>query len=276
MPRLREAASRLRHTAELIGPRRPCSDESFVQVLAEASLSFSRLYAECLAAPLPWIVWAALSVGLAVSGPFGSYQTVALPERLLVWSALVAITLGLGLALRIWFASAGLRELRRGAGLALAVAAFLTLPIWWLMRLAFGPEAPSAVEVAPALFCAALGLSAFRVGTRPQPSRDGSPRLLQRMEPGQRGELISISVRDHYVDVMTSAGLVSLLLRFSDAMDETEGVPGAQVHRSHWVAWSAVTGVERGPGKLFLLLRDGSRIPVSRAHRAKLEERGLI
>lgn len=96
------------------------------------------------------------------------------------------------------------------------------------------------------------------------------------MEPELRGALVSMTVRDHYVDVVTSAGLSSLLLRFSDAMDETEGVPGAQVHRSHWVAWSAVTGTEREPGKLFLLLSDGSRIPVSRAHRAKLEERGLV
>ncbi|AZB62919.1 LytTR family transcriptional regulator [Cereibacter sphaeroides] len=239
-------------------------------------MSVSRPYAECLAAPLPWIVWAVASVGLAVSGPFGSYQTVALPERLLVWSALVAITLGLGLALRVWFAAVGLRDLKRGAGLALAVAGVLTLPIWWLMQLAFGPEAPSALEVAPALFCAGLGLSSVRLGGRPQPVPDGQPRLLQRMEPELRGALVSMTVRDHYVDVVTSAGLSSLLLRFSDAMDETEGVPGAQVHRSHWVAWSAVTGTEREPGKLFLLLSDGSRIPVSRAHRAKLEERGLV
>lgn len=75
---------------------------------------------------------------------------------------------------------------------------------------------------------------------------------------------------------MTSAGPSSLLMRFSDAIEETLGVPGAQVHRSHWVAWDAVTGVEREPGKLFLILTDGSRIPVSRAHRDKLEERGLI
>lgn len=93
-------------------------------------MSVSRPYAECLAAPLPWIVWAVTSVGLAVSGPFGSYQAVALPERLLVWSALAAITLGLGLALRVWFAAVGLRDLKRGAGLALAVAGVLTLPIW--------------------------------------------------------------------------------------------------------------------------------------------------
>ncbi|MCE6967404.1 LytTR family DNA-binding domain-containing protein [Cereibacter sphaeroides] len=239
-------------------------------------MSFSRRYADCLSDPLPWLTWAVLSTGLAVSGPFGSYQHYPLPERFLFWSALVALTLTLGLALRIWFATAGLRELKRGVGLALAVAVLLTLPLWWLMRLALGDAlAPTVAEVAPALFCAGLGLSAIRLGPA-SPVASGEARLLHRMEPAARGELISITVRDHYVDIVTSAGPSSLLMRFSDAMDETEGVPGAQVHRSHWVAWSAVTGVDREPGKLFLVLKDGSRIPVSRAHRAKVEERGLI
>lgn len=240
-------------------------------------MSFTRHCSECLAAPLPWLVWATLSTGLAVSGPFGSYLHYDLPQRMLFWSAIVAVTMVLGLALRIWFAAVGLREMKRGVGLALAVVVLLTLPIWGLMRLALGVDlAPSVAEVAPALFCAALGLSAIRLDPVSVPLAAGEARLLHRMEPAVRGELISITVRDHYVDIVTSAGPSSLLMRFSDAIDETEGVPGAQVHRSHWVAWSAVTGVEREPGKLFLVLKDGSRIPVSRAHRAKVEERGLI
>lgn len=243
--------------------------------MAEAFLPFTRLYSQCFAAPLPWVVWAALSVGLAVSGPFGSYHHLSLPERLLFWSALVGLTLTFGLALRVWFAARGLRDLRRGAGLALSVAGLLTLPVWALLRLWLAEAAPTAFEVAPALFCAGLGLSAFRLHDFPPPA-EGQPRLLHRMDPAARGDLVSITVRDHYVDIVTSAGPSSLLMRFSDAIEETLGVPGAQVHRSHWVAWDAVTGVEREPGKLFLILTDGSRIPVSRAHRDKLEERGLI
>jgi len=102
------------------------------------------------------------------------------------------------------------------------------------------------------------------------------PRLLVRIEAELQGELLSISVRDHYVDVTTSKGRTSLLMRFSDAMAETEGVDGVQVHRSHWVAWQAVQGVARAEGKLFVTLAHGGRIPVSRNHRAKLEARGLI
>jgi DNA-binding LytR/AlgR family response regulator len=102
------------------------------------------------------------------------------------------------------------------------------------------------------------------------------PRLIERLDPDLRGKLQSISVRDHYVDVSTSLGVGSLLMRFSDAISEVWPVEGAQVHRSHWVAWDAVEAVEREGGKLFLRLPSGARIPVSRNHRDKLEARGLV
>ncbi len=68
------------------------------------------------------------------------------------------------------------------------------------------------------------------------------PRLFQRIAPEAHGDLISISVRDHYVDVVTSAGQASLLMRLSDAMAEADGCrrgAGASV---------ALGGVECGQG----------------------------
>ena len=107
----------------------------------------------------------------------------------------------------------------------------------------------------------------------PEPAPE--PRLVQRLDPGLRGPILSISVRDHYVDVMTGHGTASLLMRFGDAIAEA-GVAGAQVHRSHWVAWDAIDTVEREGAKLFLRLKPGMRVPVSKNHRDKLELRGLI
>lgn len=102
------------------------------------------------------------------------------------------------------------------------------------------------------------------------------PRLAGRLEPEMRGTLISISVRDHYVDVRTDKVRSSLLLWLSDAIDETAPIDGAQVHRSHWVAWEAVQAVERKRDKVLLRLCDGDPIPISRNCREKLEARGLI
>lgn len=102
------------------------------------------------------------------------------------------------------------------------------------------------------------------------------PRVVQRLDPDQRGRLISLSVRNHHVDVITARGQGSVLLRFSDALAETAPEEGTQVHRSHWVAWWAIEAAEPVQGKLWLRLTGGGRLPVSKTHRAKLELRGLV
>ena len=102
------------------------------------------------------------------------------------------------------------------------------------------------------------------------------PRIVLRLEPGLRGPLVALTVRDHYVDVQTQAGRGTLLMRLSDAMEEVEPVAGAQVHRSHWVAWDQVRRAERNGTRIVLLMTAGPAVPVSRAHHDRLAERGLI
>ena len=91
-----------------------------------------------------------------------------------------------------------------------------------------------------------------------------------------RGVLLAICVRDHDVDIQTTKRTACLLMRFGDAIAEAAPVEGAQVHRSCWVAWPAVEAVKRDGMKLFLRLSYGGRVPVSKNHRAKLEDRRLI
>lgn len=239
--------------------------------------SFPRRYAAALGQPLLWLGWALLSLALALAGPFGSYRALPLPQGLLMWSVLVGLILLAGLALRAWLCAPG-RGAGRLGGLVVAATLFgaLAAPVWLLIRLGLRDMTPPPrfAEVAGVVFCTALAL--VLLGCGPSPATDGRPKLLRRLPPNRQGDLISISVRGHYLDVVTSAGTASVLLRFSDAIDETSGVPGDQIHRSHWVAWEAVRGVERIEGRVLLTLADGARLPVSRAHLAKLENRGLI
>ena len=102
------------------------------------------------------------------------------------------------------------------------------------------------------------------------------PRIVRRLDAALQGRLVAMTVRDHYVDVYTVKGRGSVLLRFADAMAEAEGEAGGQIHRSHWVAWWAVTGVDKAEGKVWVTLAQDMRLPVSKSHRAKLEERGLL
>jgi hypothetical protein len=254
--------------------------------------SFLKEYRASLLSPMPYRLWVSLSVIVAIAGPFGSYEAMSLLARLSLWGGIVAVSIAVGLGIRHFVRHVLVpRDFRRAAVLTASLAsAIFTPPLFLVSNVLFRevlPNFPSLLEIAVLVFFVSLGASAFRRVVAPAPTApvppaavaappSALPRLMQRLDPQVQGDLVSISVRDHYVDVCTASGQASLLLRFSDAMAEAEGVDGAQIHRSHWVAWPAVTGVERAEGKLWLTLTNGARLPVSRNHRDKLEQRGLL
>ena len=81
---------------------------------------------------------------------------------------------------------------------------------------------------------------------------------------------------DHYLRLHTSLGQELILMRLSDAVAELEGVEGAQVHRSWWVARAAIAQARRGEGRATLTLKDGSEVPVSRTYARRLRERSWL
>ncbi len=114
---------------------------------------------------------------------------------------------------------------------------------------------------------------------RPTPvgtSATKPPPILERLPLPQRGKLLALSVADHYVDVKTDRGTSLLLMRLSDAIKETAGAPGVQIHRSHWVALDAVKAVSRASGKIVVELETGDKLPVSRGYLAAAREAGLV
>jgi DNA-binding LytR/AlgR family response regulator len=100
-------------------------------------------------------------------------------------------------------------------------------------------------------------------------------RFRERLPLHLRGaELLAVASEDHYLRVYTAAGDTLLLMRLGDALTELEGTPGAQTHRSWWVATAAVTGVQRGAGKAALQLVNGVTAPVSRSFLPVLAQQG--
>jgi len=67
-----------------------------------------------------------------------------------------------------------------------------------------------------------------------------------------------------------------VLLRLSDAIREVGDTAGAQVHRSHWVAWDAITAARREGDRAILTLKTGTEIPVSRANLGKIKDAGFL
>lgn len=103
------------------------------------------------------------------------------------------------------------------------------------------------------------------------------PKFLERLPLKLRGaDVWAVEAEDHYLRLHTSKGQDLILLRLADAVAELEGIEGAQVHRSWWVAREAIADARRGDGRAVLTLKDGSEVPVSRTYAKELRDRGWI
>ncbi|WP_375419676.1 LytTR family DNA-binding domain-containing protein [uncultured Sphingomonas sp.] len=87
--------------------------------------------------------------------------------------------------------------------------------------------------------------------------------LIQRLPAHVRVDIICLQVEDHYVRVHSRLSSAMILMRFSDALRGVDHIPGSQVHRSWWVAASAVEGVRRTGRTAQITLCNGLSVPVS-------------
>ena len=105
----------------------------------------------------------------------------------------------------------------------------------------------------------------------------GRPRLANRLGDMADAKIVRLTVRDHFVEVTTTRGTVILRMRFADAVNEMEPVPGICTHRSHWVAFDMVAGESRdSTGKPLLIMVNGDIVPVSRTYKKGLDAAGYF
>lgn len=248
---------------------------AFLNVLGQEVRSF-----------VPWLLWASLSLAVGISGPFGSYSHFSFAERLLFWTPIIGLSVAVTSVVRAYVVGTlGEADTLKGTLLAAALNCAIVSPPVYLLVITVLPSmfvgTSQIWEIMLLVVTISLAICALRSAAsatyvevaKPLEEVETPPRLMRRMGPEVQGEIWAISVRDHYVDVQTSTGKASLLMRFSDAIDEVDCRPGAQVHRSHWVAWAGVGSVCREGGKVILHLKNGHQIPVSRNHREKVDAR---
>lgn len=242
---------------------------------------------------------------LVYLGPFGTWASLSVPDRLLFWM----MTVGTNWLVGYIVFSVTIREFQtRGwpvwAGLVLAglVTALPGTSTVWLVVALYLDYQPSDVSGLVRLYAQVfvlhliIGSLTFhltektlrrreadvepsppgeRAGAAPRTTSEAA--LFARLSARSRAELLHLRMQDHYVEVHTAAGSELLLLRFRDALREVANVDGLQVHRSHWVARGAVAGVERrGDGRIVLRLVNGSKVPVSRSFAPVLKTEGWI
>jgi len=157
-------------------------------------------------------------------------------------------------------------------------AAYSGVPIYWIAVALFfaryfrfpaylvaGSPVPRAIPLGPE--------PEVTVNDYGVPERKGLRALL----PYHLGtDILSLRAEDHYVRVVTDKGNALVRYRFSDALNEVRGLPGIQVHRSHWVAVRAVERVQSERRGYRLVLKDGTDIPVSRTNIGVLKSVGLL
>ena len=220
---------------------------------------------------------------------FGVYTTDGpLWVRYLMW--LVTLTVG---GLTSGFAIPLVFE-RKIAGEFVAVqsivaAAIIALPVLvslYLFMGVFGDWMPARYLPLQYIYVFAIALGFTLIGVlinraqRPHadaaPDADSLVRFMDRLPVKYRGaDLWAVSSEDHYLRVHTSRGEELILMRLADAVRELSGAGGVQVHRSWWVAKDGVDDTRREGGKLLLVLKSGTQVPVSRTYLPAAREAGL-
>lgn len=233
-----------------------------------------------------WGTFAAIVLIFAVTGPYGTMDRMAFGERLGYWLALHAVAWAIAILCAVMA-----ERLLRGI-IASMFSRMMTgslaaaLPIGFAIGLvdyAFTGESTTLESgLHPALFavplCALFCLLTYmtmheKIAEAAVPENTPGASILDRLKPHNRGPLLRLSVQDHYTEVVTARGRELVLLRFADALKETATTPGLRVHRSHWVADAHVENLKRDNGKLLILTRDGTEIPVSRSYVEEVRRR---
>ena len=245
-------------------------------------------------------VMLAIGVVLAALGPFGSFALGSFVDRLLYWipAALIGYTIvrpttlvALSIARRLMlpellsagagillasipgsYAIAYLGGYRLGAEIDLqqlfqlyvqvALIGILVMLVFLMMERRIA--SPAAVE----------RFENTASSAKPVVQPEAVAPFLQRLPAAWRDHLVALEMEDHYVRAHGPDTSALILLRMRDAEKELVGYDGLRVHRSWWVARSAVTQVVRNGRNVKLQLEGGLEAPVARDRIIELENAG--
>ncbi len=245
-----------------------------------------------------WLTFSAILSIFIVTGPFGTSQTMSFADRLLYWTIvqagawisalLFSVSANVILAGRIENMLARMMIGSLSAAPPIGLLLTVTNGVFLGREMSVAYFLQSSLSSLPlcAIFCllSFLTTSSSKEAKTETAAEDranavreivnpASAALLERLPPQKRGDLLRLSVQDHYTEIVTTRGRQLVLLRFADALREIGNAAGLQVHRSHWVADDDVASVHREAGRVYIATRDGTKIPVSRTHSAAVQAR---
>jgi DNA-binding LytR/AlgR family response regulator len=106
-----------------------------------------------------------------------------------------------------------------------------------------------------------------------QPETHERPALFKRLKTYQAAaNILALRAQDHYVEVITEQGSELCLVRLNDAISEAAPTIGVQIHRSHWVAISAIKKLETKGSDKFVCMTDGTSLTISQSRIKELRD----
>ena len=228
-----------------------------------------------------WMINFGVIIVCFLSGPFGTFEALPNGFRLIYWGSIVlttsllAVWMGELIRARNWVALSKIAAVSivfamLVAGLVILISLCLLHPIQKypghiaLLSYSF----PSAAVI--------FFLFALVMRSKSMPGKDTDqkrPPLLNRLEKYPDAEkILSLSAQDHYVEVTTELGAELCLLRLSDAIAQTVPEDGFQIHRSHWIAKSAIVELKTKGATGQVRLTDGRTLNVSQSRLADFKD----
>ena len=222
------------------------------------------------------IIFVPFIVAVAITGPFGTFYDLNFWQRLIFWGgAMIGCGVLFNGAIILVLFSGWFGQISRPWKIVIACI-LAGPPGAWLLGWINGVFRGSSLDLEFFLWLwvcvtvVGIPISLMQYLWRQQalPGVEQphySVPLLRRLPPEIGDELVSLSAQDHYVEVVTGAGKELVLINFTQALQELDGYPGMQIHRSHWVATSAIAAVEGSGRKQTVRTTDGRSLPISRA-----------
>lgn len=228
-----------------------------------------------------WVVLLTIAVIVGISGPFETYAYFSTGTRLLYWFVVVVATFCIGNVigslmgqLKLEFAP-WQRLALTSVVLTFAITTFILVSngaIFGQWPRTIGDLALQFARIGPICIAIVVGSYFFSAAKK----QEAAPDILSRLPLDKRGDLVALSVSDHYVNVITLKGSELVLMRLSDAMRESHPVPGMQIHRSHWIASDQVSKVTRNGDRAVCIMTTDDELPVSRSYMPALKAAGLL
>ena len=219
----------------------------------------------------------------AITSPYGAITYLDFPARWLYWATTVGSAWVINAMAFAYFAPT------RGVWLCALISSILATPVVFLIIyfVQITIDYPVVAEFIPNLvlsiwvICFAMAWAFVPLRARGDgqtiQSRDGKSQLSDQLPFEYReSSIFALEADDHYVHVHTDAGKHLHYIRLRDAIALMTGIPGVRVHRSWWVATSAIEELRREDGRWKLVAKGAGSVPVSRSGQAELRRANLL